>query len=89
MDSCGAGDAYAAGMIWGLLSGLDPAAMGSCASRVASAVIAKHGAGFDVREAKRLLETLPSGAGSASQLLKLTESTVIAESVQQQSVSVS
>lgn len=74
VDSTGAGDAYAAGMIWGLLSGLDPAAMGSCASRVASAVIAKHGAGLDMQEAQRLLEGLPSGACSVSQLLQLTES---------------
>ena len=74
VDSCGAGDAYAAGMIWGLLSGLDPAAMGSCASRVASAVIAKHGAGLDDCDAQRLVETLPTGACSASHLLQLTES---------------
>ena len=74
MDSCGAGDAYAAGLIWGLLSGLDPAAMGSCASRVASAVIAKHGAGLDATDATRLLEGLPSAASSISQLLQLTES---------------
>ena len=74
IDSCGAGDAYAAGMIWGLLSGLDPAAMGSCASRVASAVIAKHGAGLDAMDAARLLETLPSTACSVSHLLQLTES---------------
>ena len=74
IDSCGAGDAYAAGLIWGLLSGLDPAAMGSCASRVASAVIAKHGAGLDNCDAERLLDTLPSAARSSSHLLQLTES---------------
>lgn len=74
VDSCGAGDAYAAGLIWGLLSGLDPAAMGSCASRVASAVLSKHGAGLDNSDAATLLGTLPASACSATKLLQLTES---------------
>ncbi|KAK9789932.1 hypothetical protein WJX73_009863 [Symbiochloris irregularis] len=74
VDSCGAGDAYAAGMVWGMLSGLDPAAMASCASRVASAVIAKHGAGLDVPEAEELLSSMPSAANGVSRLMQLTES---------------
>ncbi|WPT14135.1 sugar kinase [Picochlorum sp. SENEW3] len=43
VDTCGAGDAWAAGMLFGLLSGGDIVSMGHVASRSASAVIAKHG----------------------------------------------
>ena len=60
MDSCGAGDAYAAGVLHGLLSGLDPAAVGSCGSRCASAVIAKTGANLTQEEAAVLCQDFPT-----------------------------
>ena len=71
IDSCGAGDAYAAGMIFGLLAGLDPAAMGSCGSRFASAIISKHGATLTLPEASELLSGLPSPTGTMCNLRML------------------
>lgn len=44
VDTCGAGDAYAAGLLYGLLHGQDIASMGKLGARVASAVIGRHGA---------------------------------------------
>jgi sugar/nucleoside kinase (ribokinase family) len=43
VDTCGAGDAYAAGLLYGFLCGLDLHSMGHLASKTASAVISKHG----------------------------------------------
>ena len=71
IDSCGAGDAYAAGMLFGLLAGLDPAAMGSCGSRFASAVISKHGANLTQAEAAELLSGLPTPAATMCNLRML------------------
>lgn len=42
-DTCGAGDAWAAGFLFGILQGADIVSMGHIAARAASAVIAKHG----------------------------------------------
>eukprot|EP00890_Picochlorum_soloecismus_P000235 jgi/Picsp_1/1211/NSC_04692-R1_carbohydrate kinase-like protein len=42
-DTCGAGDAWAAGLLFGILQGADIVSMGHIAARTASAVIAKHG----------------------------------------------
>jgi sugar/nucleoside kinase (ribokinase family) len=42
-DTCGAGDAWAAGLLFGILQGADIVSMGHIAARAASAVISKHG----------------------------------------------
>lgn len=43
VDTCGAGDAYAAGLLYSFLTGLDLHSMGQVAAKTASAVISKHG----------------------------------------------
>lgn len=43
VDTCGAGDAYAAGLLYGFLRGLDLHSMGHVAAKTASAVISRHG----------------------------------------------
>jgi hypothetical protein len=43
VDTCGAGDAYAAGLLYGFLCCLDLHSMGHLAAKTASAVISKHG----------------------------------------------
>ncbi|KAK9865108.1 hypothetical protein WJX84_001199 [Apatococcus fuscideae] len=40
-DTCGAGDAYAAGFLYGLLNGFDVPSMGRAAARVASIIISR------------------------------------------------
>jgi pfkB family carbohydrate kinase len=47
VDTCGAGDAYAAGVLWAYLRGMGIAAMGRAGARVASQV--------DIRDALTLL----------------------------------
>ena len=59
VDTCGAGDAYAAGVLYGYLSGFDVAQMGRAGARCASAVIAQHGAGLLPAAALRLTAAMP------------------------------
>lgn len=54
VDTCGAGDAYAAGVLYGLVSGAELEEMGQMGSRVASAVISHTGARFTVGDAEEL-----------------------------------
>lgn len=56
VDTCGAGDAYAAGLLYGWLMGMDPPSMGRCGARVASTVIGKSGAGVAESEAASLID---------------------------------
>jgi len=76
-DTCGAGDAYAGGLLWGLLTGLDLWSVGQAAARTASAVIAHHGAQLSSDDAsavvasveQALVRRLPqslSGGGEAA-----------------------
>ncbi|KAK9840254.1 hypothetical protein WJX74_006291 [Apatococcus lobatus] len=58
-DTCGAGDAYAAGFIYGLLNGFDVPSMGRAAARVASIIISRSGASLSATEAEQLAEELP------------------------------
>ena len=58
MDTCGAGDGYAAGFMYGFLTGLDPASMGRFGAKVASTVIAKHGGALSIAEAVSLVDSL-------------------------------
>lgn len=59
VDTCGAGDAYAAGVLYGYLSGFDVAHMGRAGARCASAVIAQHGAGLSPDAALKLAAAMP------------------------------
>lgn len=58
-DTCGAGDAYAAGFLYGYLTGLDPGNMGRFGARVASTVIAKRGGALSGAEASQLVQKMP------------------------------
>lgn len=60
MDTCGAGDAYTAGFLYGFLSGLDVASIGRFSARVASAVISRPGACLLAAEARHIVEELPA-----------------------------
>lgn len=60
VDTCGAGDAYAAGLLYGYLSAFDIPRMGRAGARVASAVISKLGAGLTLHEATELTAALAS-----------------------------
>ncbi len=60
MDTCGAGDAYTAGFLYGFLSGLDVASMGRFSARVASAVISRPGACLSAPEARQIVEQIPA-----------------------------
>ncbi|KAK9831302.1 hypothetical protein WJX81_000167 [Elliptochloris bilobata] len=55
VDTCGAGDAYAAGLLYARLSGLDPAGMGAAAARAASAAIARRGAAISAADASKVV----------------------------------
>lgn len=65
LDTCGAGDGYAAGALYGLLCGYDIANIGRAGARVASSVILKQGAALSSEEAFELVQTLPCTLGSA------------------------
>lgn len=60
-DTCGAGDAYAAGLLHGLLQGLELPAAGQLAARTASAVISRHGPQLTADDADWAL-MMPGGA---------------------------
>ncbi|KAK9803573.1 hypothetical protein WJX72_001343 [[Myrmecia] bisecta] len=60
VDTCGAGDAYAAGLLYGLLSGYNVTNMGRAGARVASTVISKFGAALTPSEALQLANVLPA-----------------------------
>ena len=54
LDTCGAGDAFAAGVLYAFLSGFGVATMGRAGARIASAVISQCGAGLTPEDAQRL-----------------------------------
>lgn len=64
VDSCGAGDAYAAGFLYGYLKGFDVNNMGRTAARTASAVIAHQGATLSEVSAAYIVSGLPEAAES-------------------------
>lgn len=58
VDTCGAGDAYASGILYGILRGLsDVKGMGTLAARVASVVVGQQGTRLRVQDAVRLAES--------------------------------
>ncbi len=71
MDTCGAGDAYCAGLLYAYLSGLDLASMGRCSARVASAVLSRSGACLTAQEAERVVASLPAADGYRAQFAGL------------------
>ncbi|WOK93146.1 hypothetical protein Cni_G01839 [Canna indica] len=58
VDTCGAGDAYASGILYGILRGAsDLKGMGMLASRVAAVVVGQQGTRLRVQDACRLAES--------------------------------
>ncbi|KAJ1693505.1 hypothetical protein LUZ63_010203 [Rhynchospora breviuscula] len=58
VDTCGAGDAYASGILYGVLRGAsDLKGMGALASRVAAVVVGQQGTRLRVHDAERLAES--------------------------------
>ena len=67
IDTCGAGDGYAAGALYGLLCGYDLVNIGRAGARVASSVILKQGGTLSAEEASSLVQTLPNIAKAGTQ----------------------
>lgn len=58
VDTCGAGDAYASGVLYGILRGVsDLKGMGALASKVASIVVGQQGTRLRVQDAVELAES--------------------------------
>lgn len=58
VDTCGAGDAYASGILYGILRGVsDLKGMGTLAARIAATVIGQQGTRLSVTHASELAET--------------------------------
>lgn len=68
VDTCGAGDAYAAGLLYGFLRKFDINSMGRVGARAASAVIARHGATMGEDAAAAVAASLPAGAQSMAKV---------------------
>ncbi|KAI7727453.1 hypothetical protein M8C21_024061, partial [Ambrosia artemisiifolia] len=67
VDTCGAGDAYASGILYGLLRGAsDLKGMGSLAARVAATVVGQQGTRLRVQDAARLAESFACNVESPS-----------------------
>ena len=61
LDTCGAGDSFAAGVLFGLLNGAPLEMAGTFAARVASAVISRRGARLSEEDATRLAAEFEAG----------------------------
>ncbi len=59
VDVCGAGDAFAAGVLYAHSCGYSPQVAGAFAARVAAAVISRHGAQLESEDAQELVQWLP------------------------------
>lgn len=58
VDTCGAGDAYASGILYGLSRGVsDLRSIGTLASKVASVVVAQQGTRLGVQDAAKLADS--------------------------------
>lgn len=58
VDTCGAGDAYAGGLLFGFLKGMDLHGMGQVAARAASAVISDFGGRLSEMHAQEVIGSL-------------------------------
>lgn len=59
VDTCGAGDAYASGILYGILRGIsDLKGMGTLAARIAATVVGQQGTRLGVHDALKLAESL-------------------------------
>lgn len=58
VDTCGAGDVYAAGLLFGFLLGYDIHKMGLIASRSALSIISRPGAQLTLLEAKEIIDDI-------------------------------
>lgn len=58
VDTCGAGDAYAAGLLFGYLTGQGITTMGRTAARAASAVISRSGASMSTDQASEVVRAI-------------------------------
>ncbi|XP_062119617.1 uncharacterized protein LOC133834200 [Humulus lupulus] len=67
VDTCGAGDAYASGVLYGLLRGMsDLRGMGSLAARIAATVVGQQGTRLRVQDAVKLAECFAFHLDSSS-----------------------
>ncbi|KAG0502198.1 hypothetical protein HPP92_002270 [Vanilla planifolia] len=67
LDTCGAGDAYASGILYGVLRGMsDLKGMGMVASRVAAVVVGQRGTRLTVQDAAAVLSSLGRPVSSSS-----------------------
>ena len=89
VDTNGAGDAYAAGMLYGFLCGYDPVSMGRAGARVAAAVISKQGAALGSSQAAELATLLPDAARAnpVQAGVRLSSHSILSSQQQQQVIS--
>ncbi|KAK6926187.1 Carbohydrate kinase PfkB [Dillenia turbinata] len=67
VDSCGAGDAYASGILYGILRGMsDLKGMGSLAARVAAVVVSQQGTRLGVQNAAELVQSFSFHLGGSN-----------------------
>jgi sugar/nucleoside kinase (ribokinase family) len=66
VDTCGAGDAYFAGLLFAFLHGMDLHAMGHMAAKTASAVISRHGPQLQPLDADWVAGALHGPAAASS-----------------------
>ncbi|KAL8229606.1 hypothetical protein R6Q57_014506 [Mikania cordata] len=67
IDTCGAGDAYASGILYGLLRGAsDLKGMGTLAARVAATVVGQQGTRLRAQDAARLVDSFAFNVKSPS-----------------------
>ncbi|MCO5608194.1 hypothetical protein L7F22_062400 [Adiantum nelumboides] len=71
VDTCGAGDAYAAGVLYGILMGVsDLKGMGNLAARVAAVVVGQQGTRLKQRDALHLTESFFTNSTAAGDRLQ-------------------
>lgn len=67
VDTCGAGDAYASGILYGLLRGIsDLRSIGSLAAKVAATVVGQQGTRLRISDAVKLAESFEFQLDSSS-----------------------
>ncbi|KAK6936521.1 Carbohydrate kinase PfkB [Dillenia turbinata] len=67
VDTCGAGDAYASGILYGILQGMsDLKGMGSLAARVAAVVVSQQGTRLGVQNAAELVRSFSFHLGGSN-----------------------